>query len=332
MLSFTLPEKAIADTYSGNLQVSAKVKSSFKIGKTLKLTVYVKDETGKKVKDASVNVQVIQLISSTESVNLGDYYGITKKNGTCKFKLNTKSMLPNYTVKIDITATYGSISNKIYVLVNPQGKYSVPLLAHLVADATQIMRGQSINLTVIGDNLLPNNYITRTVWERDCISGKHNKKVFADTSSSTVRWDSIIAPIGTTQVNFKVLVQDNLGRETTLNLSLPFIESAPLKVILTADKSEVTRGEAVRISTKLENVIPGEFDGYLWTATFHSNYSHCWGGTIFQDYYIDVYGTNVPTVTWYAAVPEGANQGIVTLTIFGKNGRTATGSVTITIK
>jgi len=332
LLSFTVPEKAVADTYSGNLQVSAKVKSSFKIGKPLKLTVYVKDETGKKVKDASVNVQVTQLISSTESVNLGDYYGITKKKGTCKFKLNTKSMLPNYTVKIDITAKYGLISNTIYVLVNPQGKYSVPLQAHLIADVTQIMRGQSITLTVIGDNLLPNNYITRTVWERDCISGKHNKKVFADTSSTTVRWDSIIAPLGTTQVNFKVLVQDNLGRETTLNLSLPFVESSPLKVILTADKSEVTRNEAIRITGRLENVIPGEFEG-LWNPSFHCDYGNFWPSTMGKDYSPDVVGPNATFgITWNAVVPEGINKATITVTILGKYNRTATASVTITIK
>jgi hypothetical protein len=342
VMSFTLPEKAKADAYSGNLQISAKVKSSFKIGKSLKLTVYVKDETGKKVKDANINVQVTQLISSTESVNKGNYYGITKKRGTCKFKIDTKSMLPNYACKIDITAVYGLTSNSIYVLVYPQGKYGVPLQAHLTADVTQIMRGQSITLTVVGDNLLPNNYITRTIWERDCItsSGKHNKKVFADTSSTTVKWDSIIAPAGTNQVSFKVLVQDNLGRETTLNLSLPFIESSPLKVILTADKSEVTRGtwESVRVTARLENVIPGEFlpwdiCDYHWVTDYGVIRSD--GLFILKERYSEGYGPGYSsTIEWYpsANTPADINKATITVTVLGGYDRTATGSFTITIK
>ena len=58
LVGFSLPEKADAQNYYGSLQISAQVKSSFKVGKTLKLTIYVVDGIGQKVRDATVNVVV----------------------------------------------------------------------------------------------------------------------------------------------------------------------------------------------------------------------------------------------------------------------------------
>jgi len=220
LVGFTLPEKADANGYSGGLQISANVKSSFKVGKALKLKVYVMDGTGQKVRDATVNVFVSQ-----ESIPLGAYSAVTNKKGRAKFSIYTKTMTPNVPCMINIKAYYGALPSwETNVIVYPTGKITTPLQAHVVADVSKIIRPQTILLTAVGDNLVGSNYIYRTIWTRNCITGDGSsyKKTWADVYSASTTWDSIVAPAGTWCVEFKVVIYDNLGRQTTASLILPY--------------------------------------------------------------------------------------------------------------
>jgi hypothetical protein len=231
LLSFSLPEKADAQNYYGSLQISAEVKSSFKVGKALKLKVYVTDGTGQKVRDAIVNVFVSQASVNNQQIPLGGYSAVTNKKGRAKFSIYTKTMTPNVPCTINIKAYYGALpSGETNVIVYPTGKIKVPLQAHIVADVSKIIRPKSISLTAVGDNLVGNNYIYRTIWTRNCRYTVDDKnytatKTWADVYSASTTWDSVVAPAGTWCVEFTVVIYDNLGRQTTASLILPYSDS-----------------------------------------------------------------------------------------------------------
>ena len=145
-------------------------------------------------------------------------------------------MTPNVPCTINIKANYGalpgygallSVSGETNVIVYPTGKIKVPLQAHVVANVSKIIRPQSISLTAVGDNLVGNNYIYRTIWTRNCRYTVDDKnytatKTWADVYSASTTWDSVVAPAGTWCVEFTVVIYDNLGRQTTASMLLPY--------------------------------------------------------------------------------------------------------------
>lgn len=187
------------------------------------MTIYVRDGNNQKVKDATVTAQFTQRDQYNNEIQKGLYQGQTNKSGKVKFNIYTNDLIPNVPCVIYINARYSDIVTGSTVLeIYPTGKSKIPLLIHIVSDVTLIRRGAIINLTAVGDNLVANNFINHTIWERTCIGDTSNYNKFADVSSASTTWESRVAPPRTTSVQFKVTAYDNLGRIAVAYLTLPY--------------------------------------------------------------------------------------------------------------
>jgi hypothetical protein len=122
VLTFAVPKPIKADSVPQQIIITVKVNSyEPKIGKPLKLTIYVKDENGKKIKSAGVYVHLAQ--ERNAAVSQLDTTSSTNRKGSYKFRIPTDNFIPLIPCNIYILSNhpyYPSIGGSTHITVYPR--------------------------------------------------------------------------------------------------------------------------------------------------------------------------------------------------------------------
>jgi hypothetical protein len=122
VLTLAVPKPIKADSVPQQIIITVKVNSyEPKIGKKLKLTVYVKDENGKKIRDSGVYIHLAQ--EGNMAVSQLDSTGSTNRKGSYKFRISTDNFIPSIPCNIYILANhpyYPSVGGSAHITVYPR--------------------------------------------------------------------------------------------------------------------------------------------------------------------------------------------------------------------